>query len=77
MNERDAVLLLREDRYPSGANYPTTHSEYKCPCGRGKIVEERVVGFNDYYVTIECEACKDKYDIIYGCGHLWETREKR
>lgn len=76
MNDRDAVLILREDRLAHGANLPTVHSEYGCPCGRGKIVEDRVPGFDDLTVYFECDDCKDKYDIILGCGHLWETREK-
>ncbi|MCH5158940.1 MAG: hypothetical protein J1F33_07080 [Clostridiales bacterium] len=77
MNDKDAVLILREDRYAKGANWPTDHSEYVCPCGRGKIVEDRVHGFDDHAVYFECDDCKSKYDIILGCGHRWETREKQ
>ena len=45
-------LLLEEKRYPDGANSPTIYKEYECFCGKGKIIEERVVGFNDHYIDI-------------------------
>lgn len=54
----------------------TRHIEYKCPCGKGRIVEERVVGFGDYWAMIKCRTCKKKYEIKTGCGHIWELEEK-
>lgn len=76
MNDRDAKLLLKEERYENGANVPTIYKEYACPCGQGKIVEERVPGFGDWFTRIECACCKNKYYILEGCGHIWELREK-
>ena len=54
----------------------TRHIEYKCPCGKGRIVEERVMGFGDYWAMIKCRRCKKKYEIKTGCGHIWELEEK-
>ena len=76
MNDRNAKVLLREDRYPKGANHPTLHIEYACPCGKGRIIDERVVGFGDYSVWFECKKCEKKYDFITGCGYIWELEEK-
>ena len=76
MNDRTAKVLLKEDRYPNGANSPTHHTEYACPCGKGKVIYENVPGFNDSYAWIECKTCSKKYDIEYGKGHLWELVEK-
>ena len=76
MNNRTAKLLLKEERYPDGANSPTDHKEYLCPCGQGKIVEESVPGFDDLYITIECPQCNEKYRPVYGCGYLWELRKR-
>ena len=75
-NERTATVLLDEDRYPNGANFPTWHIEYACLCGQGKIVHERVSGFGDYWTKIRCEECQKKYEIRSGCGYIWELMEK-
>lgn len=76
MNDRNAEVLLDEDRYPDGANSPTRHIEYRCPCGKGRIIEERVVGFGDYFAYIACQRCKKKYTVETGKGYLWELEEK-
>lgn len=75
LNDKTAKIIFEEDRYPKGANSPTRHIEYKCPCGRGKIIDERVLGFADYYAYIDCPDCKKKYKINYGCGYIWELEE--
>jgi len=75
INDKTAKIILREEVYPEGANSPTEHTEYECPCGKGKIIAERVVGFADYPVWIECKNCEDKYKIVTGCGHIWELKE--
>lgn len=75
-NDENATVILDEDRYPDGANSPTRHIEYTCPCGKGKIIDERVVGFGDYYTYIECNRCSKKYEIVTGHGHIWELEEK-
>lgn len=76
MNDSTAKILVDEERYPNGANSPTRHIEYECPCGKGRIIEERVVGFGDYYASIKCKKCERKYKIVTGCGHFWELCEK-
>ena len=76
MNEKDAKILTETTIYPDGANTPTYRTEYLCPCGQGKIVYEKVVGFNDRYVYIECEKCKNEYYVKTGCGNLWELVKK-
>ena len=76
MNDKTAKLLIEEERYPDGANTPTIHKEYACPCGKGKIVEEHVPGFNDWYARLECNNCADKYTLVEGNGHIWELKEK-
>lgn len=76
MNDSNAKVLLEKDIYPDGANHPTTHIEYLCPCKKGKIVYENVRGFNDYFAIIECPKCAKNYDVVYGCGHIWELVKK-
>lgn len=76
MNDKNATIINEIDIYPDGANYPTYRTEYLCPCGKGKIVYERVAGFNDNYAFIECDECKKHYDIVTGQGYLWELRKK-
>ena len=75
-NDSTARVLLDEERYPNGANSPTRHIEYACPCGKGRIIDERVVGFGDYYAYIKCKNCTKKYEVVTGCGHIWELEEK-
>ena len=75
-NDENATVILCEDRYPDGANSPTRHIEYTCPCGKGKIIDERVVGFGDYYAYIECKRCEKKYEVVTGQGYIWELKEK-
>ena len=76
MNDSTARILLEEDRYPNGANSPTRHIEYACPCGKGRIIDERVIGFGDYTARLECANCQKDYRIVTGCGHIWELRKK-
>ena len=76
MNDTTAKVLLEEDRYPDGANSPTQHIEYLCPCKKGKIVYENVRGFHDSYAFFECKRCEKKYEIVMGCGYIWELEEK-
>ena len=78
MNDRTAKILLDEERYPGGASCPTRHIEYACPCGTGKVIDERVVGFGDYSAWLECDKCEKEYEIVTGCGNIWElVRNKR
>ncbi len=50
------------DTYPDGANSPTVITKYTCPCGKGQIVDENVVGFNDRVITLECKKCLKTYE---------------
>lgn len=76
MNDKTAKVIREIDIYPDGANYPTHRTEYLCPCQKGKVIYERVAGFNDDYAYIECEECKKLYDVILCRGHSWELVEK-
>ena len=76
MNENTATLLLFEERYPKGANTPTEHREYACPCGKGRVIHERVPGFGDNDAWLECAVCEASYKVVTGCGHLWELKRK-
>lgn len=69
-NDQNAVKL--ESRFEGCTHYIV----YKCPCGKGRIIEERVMGFGDYCALIKCKECDKKYKLITGCGHFWEL-EKR
>ncbi len=75
-NDRTATLILEEERYPNGANSPTMHYEYACPCGCGRVIDERVVGFGDYIAYLDCPTCSAKYKVRTGCGHIWELIER-
>ena len=75
-NDETAKKIVSKDNYPDGANSPTRHSEYVCPCGKGKIIYEHVIGFCDTYGWIECKTCEKKYYVKTGCGHFWELEEK-
>lgn len=76
MNNRTAKLLIQKELYPNGANSPTLYYEYECPCKKGKIIEENVIGFHDYYAFIKCKNCQTKYSIITGQGYRWKLEEK-
>lgn len=75
LNDGNARVLEDREIYPDGANSPTRHIEYACPCGKGKIIDERVEGFGDYCAFIECRRCKKKYEVETGCGHIWELKK--
>ena len=82
MNNETAKLLVEKEIVPNGYDspnvhsVPTIHKEYLCPCGQGKIVEERVAGFDDWFARIDCKKCSEKYVVRHGCGHIWELVEK-
>ena len=76
MNDKTATVILSENKYSDGVSVPTLHIEYICPCKKGKIIYERVKGFNDDYAYIECKECKEKYEIIMGRGYLWQLEKK-
>ena len=54
-------------------------SEYECPCGKGKIVEEHdnIPGFREHDVNLWCKECASKYEINTSQGiRGWELVEK-
>ena len=65
-------LISKTMIYPKGANCPTEHYEYECACGKGKIIEENVPGFDDHYTWIACEECKKNYVLVEGRGSIWD-----
>ena len=40
-----------------------------------KLLEERVLGFNDHYAYFECVACDEKYAYIDFAGNDWIVDE--
>ena len=52
----------QESNYNREGSY--THY-YKCPCGEGRVVDDKdtTPGFRSHDVFIECEKCKEKYII--------------
>ncbi len=76
MNDKTAERIESKDIFPDGANVATSCDDYKCPCGKGKIVEERVPGFDDYSIWIDCEECRKIYRVRTGCGSIWELVKK-
>lgn len=71
-HEGNAELISVKEKYPRGANHPTTHMKYVCPCGKGTVEFVRVAGFDDSYLEIHCRKCRKRYEVTYGCGHWWE-----
>lgn len=76
MNDKTAKVIIDKDVYPDGANCPTRRIEYVCPCGKGKIVNERISGFGENYAWIECDTCEKIYQVRTGCGNYWELVKK-
>lgn len=71
-------LLKVEEKYPKGANSPTIHKEYVCFCGKGKIIEEDVIGFNDHFIDIKCRHClKEYHDFIDIYINDWMVYKKK
>ncbi len=54
-------IISKEEVYPGTSNSPTYITKYRCPCGKGEIVEENTVGFNDHFVVLKCPECLKKY----------------
>lgn len=52
---------------------------YKCPCGKGTIVEEHdnIPGFRDHDVYFCCDACQEKYEFDLTNGvRNWQLKKK-
>ena len=74
---KDLKLIRAYEKYPRGANSPTIIKKYKCPCGRGKIIEQNTIGFNDHFVTLNCRRCLKTYQpFVDICGDSFELSSK-
>lgn len=70
-------MLKSKGTYPNGANSPTTITNYEFFCGKGKIVEENVRGFNYHFAEIRCKVCNKKYlESLDFSGDDWIVYEK-
>lgn len=60
----------KHDGYGAGSGTIDT-TEYKCPCGEGKVIYTRdnIPGFRTSDVWIECKICHSNYK-INGSGNL-------
>lgn len=56
------ILIEQELSYTNDGSY--THY-YKCPCGKGRVVDEKdaTPGFRCHDIYIECQECREKYEI--------------
>ena len=53
--------------------------EYECPCGKGRIIEEHdnIPGFREHDVYIDCEFCRESFDLDKSRGiRNWELIKK-
>ena len=61
------LILIKQESMPHqgyGAGPGTIDTyEYKCPCGRGKVIytKDNIPGFRDRDIIIECDVCRKKY----------------
>lgn len=72
-------LIEEHSGYGAGAG-DTERLEYKCPCGKGKIIEEHdnIPGFREHDVWLQCEECRKKYDLDTSKGvRTWELIQKK
>ena len=78
---RTELIYSSEDGhggYGAGSG-STERYEYKCPCGEGKIIEthDNIPGFRDHDVYIQCEKCKQEYDLDTSHGtRAWQLIKK-
>ena len=67
--------FIKDKKIKSGDIYET-NSIYKCPCGRGKIIETRLPGF-EFYITLKCRRCEKTYHpIVDLLGSEWILYKK-
>lgn len=67
--------LIKEKNKKSG-NIVENNRIYKCLCGKGKIIETRLPGF-EFYITLECRRCEKHYHpFIDFSGNEWIIYKK-
>lgn len=56
------LMIEQELSYTDDGSY--THY-YKCPCGKGRVVDDKdaTPGFRSHDIFIECSDCREKYEI--------------
>lgn len=56
------LFIEQELSYNDDGSY--THY-YKCPCGKGRVVDDKdaTPGFRSHDIFIECDECREKYEI--------------
>jgi len=56
------LWLEQELSYNDDGSYT---NYYKCPCGKGRVVDDKdaTPGFRSHDTWIECDECKEKYEI--------------
>lgn len=70
--------MVEDTNYGAGSG-DTERYEYKCACGKGKIIEEHdnTPGFRDHSVWLSCSACSKEYEIDTSNGvRAWELVKK-
>lgn len=45
---------------------------YECPCGKGTVTvtHDRIPGFRDSDIFIDCDECREKYGAVSGLSDL-------
>jgi len=56
------MWLEQELSYSNDGSYT---DYYKCPCGKGRVVDDKdaTPGFRSHDIFIECKDCREKYEI--------------
>lgn len=65
--ERTDHLASDHEGWGAGSG-TTSRTEYDCPCGQGRIVEERddIPGFRDHSVFLDCDECRAHWRLVDG-----------
>ena len=74
IDRRDSLVPLWNN-----TGYTTTNT-YRCPCAKGKVIEEidDIVGRRGRNVWIECSDCNTRYTVEKDSnGTTWEVIEKK
>ena len=61
--EEYAEYEIQALSYKDGGSY--IHY-YKCPCGNGRVVDDKdtTSGHRSHEIIIECKECREKYEIV-------------
>ncbi|MDN3311775.1 hypothetical protein QWJ90_12630 [Microbacterium oryzae] len=69
--ERTDHLASDHEGWGAGSG-TTSRTEYACPCGQGRIVEEHddIPGFRDHSVFLDCDECRAHWRLVDGSAVL-------